>query len=260
MWHSYLINLSDNRVRLERSRKQFDALGIGFSRVDAVNGWMLSEAESARVYDRRAGKRRFKYELVKPEIGCYLSHIECWRQIAESGEGGGFIFEDDFHAAPELKSVLEAVSRDDGDWDVVKLFTLKERSKQISQRPLTKDHWIVMPYRVPTCLIGYGIRRQAADRLVGESIPFFRPVDEDMKFFWEKSIKVALVVPPPVSVGDQQTQTGTIGMARKTAQARSGRGQLAKAAKNIAFQLHYNGLLLYHRTVGALVPGRRPWR
>jgi glycosyl transferase, family 25 len=258
MWHSYLINLADNRVRLERSREQFDALGIAFSRVDAVNGWTLSETESARVYDREAGRRRFKYELVKPEIGCYLSHIECWRRITESGEDGGFVFEDDFRAAADLKQVLKAVSRDDGDWDVVKLFTLKDRPREVSGRPLTENHRIVVPYRVPTCLIGYAIRRRTAKKLARGAVPFFRPVDEDMKFFWEKGLKVALVLPAPISVGDQQAETGTIGMARKTAHGETGGGGLAKALKNIIYQLNYNGLLHYHRTVGTLAPGRRP--
>jgi len=250
MWRSYLINLSDNRVRLENCRRQFDDQDIAFSRVNAVNGWSLTAEETEHIYDRRAGKRRFKYELVKPEIGCYLSHIECWRRIAESGQAGGFVFEDDFHASSDLKDVLEALSCDDGDWDIVKLFTLNEGSKQISQRPLAKAHRIVVPYRVPTCLIGYGIRQQAAKRLARESIPFFRPVDEDQKFFWEKKIKVALVLPTPISVGDQQTKTGTIGMERRTDRTNSLTNQLARAIRNIVYQLHYNGLLFYYRTVG----------
>ncbi len=253
MWHSYLINLSDNRVRYDNCRKQFDDQGMAFSRVDAVNGWTLSEEQAERVYDRKAGRKRFKYELIKPEIGCYLSHVECWRRIAENGDEGGFIFEDDFLASPDLKDVLDALSCDDGDWDIVKLFTLNERPRQIGQKPLSKVHRIVTPYRIPTCLIAYGIRRQAAERLARESIPFFRPVDEDQKFFWEKKINVALVLPTPVSVGDQQTKTGTIGMERKAARTKSRTSRLAKTMRNIVYQLHYNGLLFYYRT---LVSGR----
>ena len=51
MWHSYLINLQKNLPRLEKSREQFEFEGIAFSRVDAVNGWELSDTDIEKVYD-----------------------------------------------------------------------------------------------------------------------------------------------------------------------------------------------------------------
>ncbi len=130
-----------------------------------------------------------------------------------------FIFEDDFDAGPDLAEVLRLLSDDGGrDWDMVKLFSFDADPARPSPTARSGTaHRIVIPDRVPTCLIGYGVTRAAAAHLAARAIPFFRPVDEDQKFFWETGMRNALVLPPPVRVGDQQTVTGTIGVARRTA-------------------------------------------
>ncbi len=131
MWHSYLINLDKNKARLENSARQLDAENIAFTRIDAVNGWAMDEKQIENVYDARAARQRYKYQLIKPEIGCYLSHMEAWRIIAESGENGGFVFEDDFEIVSPLSPILEQLSDADQDWDIVKLFSIKENPKNI---------------------------------------------------------------------------------------------------------------------------------
>jgi len=244
MWHSYLINLDKNHARLENSRRQFDAEKIEFTRINAINGWELDEEEIARVYDADMAARRYKYPLVKPEIGCYLSHIEAWRQIAESSEEGGFIFEDDFQIISPLAPVLEALSVSTENWDIAKMFSIKTHPKIIRETSLTPFNDLTVPYQVPTCLLAYAIRADTAKKLVETSIPFFRPVDEDHKFYWEKNLRVNLVHPSPVEVGDQQTQTGTIGDTRRSA------GRQSRFWRNMIYQIKYKSLLHYHRMVG----------
>ncbi|MFC6687901.1 hypothetical protein [Jhaorihella thermophila] len=106
----------------------------------------------------------------------------------------------------------------------------------------------MVPDKVPTCLIGYGLRREAAAHLASRALPFFRPVDEDQKFFWETGLRVALVLPPPIEVGDQQAETGTIGNARRAATA--GRSRLRQGLHGALYQLRYRVLLRWHRWRG----------
>lgn len=250
MWPSYLINLADNVERFARSQAQFRAAGIPFARIDGVNGWRLTEDEIQRVYDARRATR----PLVPPEIGCYLSHVAAWETVAAADPPGGFIFEDDFLAGPSLAAVLEELSVDSGPWDIVKLFTLRPEARWLAQRPMGREHRLVTPFRVPTCLLGYAIRKETAARLAQQSVPFFRPVDEDQKFYWEKSLRVGLVLPAPLVVGDQQTQTGTIGDARRA--ARKGKTpDLAKLARGIRYQTHYKTALWFHRLLDRLRGG-----
>lgn len=247
-WPSYVINLKANTARMQNSATQFEAAGLPWHAIEAVNGWELPEAEIARVYDIDANRRRAKYPLVRPEIGCYLSHIAAWRRIADGEADGGFIFEDDFRADQTLGPILRLLTEDPRDWDMVKLFTFDTDPKCLARRPLGEGFEIVVPYRVPTCLIGYGLAKEAAGRLADRAIPFCRPVDEDQKWVWETGLRVSVVLPAPISVGDQQAVTGTIGSERREA-ARNSRGRARHAIHSLVYQLRYNVLLFWHRRV-----------
>ncbi len=249
MWTSYVINLAPNVERMRNSARQLEAQGLPWQRIEAVNGWALTPDEIARVYDAEANARRGKSPLVPAEIGCYLSHIEAWRTIAASDQPGGFIFEDDFAANDTLGPILRALVEDEPrDWDMVKLFSFDANPRIHASRPLGRDFRIVVPDKVPTCLIGYGITRAAAAHLAARALPFFRPVDEDQKFFWETGLRVSLVLPPPIEVGDQQAETGTIGNARRT--AATGRSRLGQGLHGALYQMRYRALLRWHRWRG----------
>jgi glycosyl transferase, family 25 len=241
MWPAFVINLAENTTRMANSAAALKAQNIVFERIEGVNGWKLPEDEIAKVYDAARNRRDGKHPLVRPEIGCYLSHIECWQRIADGDAPGGIIFEDDFSASADIAEILAQTCADSArDWDVVKLFTFDDEPKVVRERKLGR-YRLVVPYRVPTCLIGYVLTREAALRLVEKSVPFFRPVDEDMKFYWEKDLRVALVLPAPITVGDQQAVTGTIGNERR--RSKEGRGLL----HHLLYQLRYRASLAWQR-------------
>ena len=251
VWPAYVINLAQNDVRFANSAARLGKQGIPFERIDAVNGWALPESEIARVYDAEANRRRARHPLVPPEIGCYLSHIDAWRRIAKGPAEGGFVFEDDFHAADDLSEIMTLLAKDRRDWDIVKLFTLNPDPKCVARRALGSAYEIVAPYRIPSCAIGYGLTRETAQRLANLAIPFCRPVDEDHKFFWESGLRVALVLPAPVTVGDQRAVPGTIGAERQAVGRGTGISRLVQAQRSLLHQLRYVALLHYHRSRGA---------
>ena len=244
MWPAYVINLADNAQRMKNVSSQLDAQGISHQRIEGVNGWNLPESEISQVYDKAANRRHAKHPLVKPEIGCYLSHIEAWKRIAEADAPGGFIFEDDFAADPSLAEKLTLLSATQDKWDMVKLFSFDPDPPMTNTEPLG-PYQIGIPYRVPTCLIGYGLTTSGAKKLSERAIPFFRPVDEDQKFVWEAGLRVALITPPPLIVGDQEAETGTIGSVRRA--SRSDRSALSQALHGLRYQLNYAINLRRHR-------------
>jgi glycosyl transferase family 25 len=124
------------------------------------------------------------------------------------------VFADDFLADDTLGATLADLTVPQNDWDMVKLFAFDQSPKVVFETTLGTKR-LVVPYRVPTCLTGYGMTKQAAQKLLTQVSPFFRPVDEDQKFFWDTGLKTALVLPSPIVVGDQQTVTGTIGAQRR---------------------------------------------
>ena len=75
-------------------------------------------------------------------------------------------------------------------------------------------------------------------------------MDEDQKFFWETGLRVALVTPPPVMVGNQQASTGTIGEARRKATRAGRRAPFAEAWSAFIYQLNYVVRLHFSRLRG----------
>lgn len=248
-WPVYVINMAGNPARMARAASELDRLGIAFSRFEAVDGRALSPDDLARVYDPEASKRRSRRPLIGPEIGCYLSHVALWEQIASGDAAGGIILEDDFAAADDLAAVLAAVARDRGDWEIAKLYTARKGQKLLDPRPLVPGRQIAVPYKVPNTTLGYAIRREAAARLLACALPVSRPIDEDHKHFWDLNLRVALVAPPPLRLSAESTDGGSITATRKRAKARHAGGAIRQALHGLRYRLSYLMHLHWNRLV-----------
>lgn len=245
-WPVYLINLEKDRTRLEAATAELSRAGAAWIRVPAVNGRNLPSERIAKVYDAHANRTRARHPLTLPEVGCYLSHIAAWRNIANSGMPGGVVLEDDFRITGDFQGALRAVSRDSGDWDMVKLFTFRPGAKRLKPRRVGPGMEIAEPYKVPSTTLGYAIRRAAAERLITSSQPFFRPIDEDHKFFWERGLKIALLSPQPIALGTQDTAEGSVGDSRRAIKKDPRTGPERMTA-GLRYQLGYSIGLHYHR-------------
>lgn len=217
MWPVYVINMDANTTRLARVSEELARAGVTWERLPAVNGRALSEAEMQAVYDIRANAARARHDLVGPEIGCYLSHIAAWRRLIESPHDGAVILEDDFRVTGDLAGWIAALAEDHAAgarWNLVKLFAFKP-VRLIDARALPAGQ-IGMAATVPSTTLGYVITRAAAEALLAKVPPFFRPIDEDHKHFWEFGLRVAMVDPQPIAIGAQETVDGTVGESRKS--------------------------------------------
>ena len=97
---AYLINLDHRADRLSAAKNATLNMGINAIRVPAVDTRRQTEFCETTV-DPGAGeaiKRGYRIEhdeLSSGAVGCYLSHINCWKLIKTSGEPAGLILEDD---------------------------------------------------------------------------------------------------------------------------------------------------------------------
>jgi glycosyl transferase family 25 len=248
-WPVFIINMAANTTRMAHVTAEMTRLGVPFSRFEAVNGRALTDAELAQSYDPAANLRRFRHPMIGPEIGCYLSHVRIWELVAAGEAAGAIVLEDDFASADDLAAVLTALAADTGEWDMVKLFSARVGQKLISQKLLVTGREIAVPYKVPNTTLGYAIRRDAAAQLIKTALPMSRPVDEDIKHFWEHGLRVAIVTPSPLSFGEQSAETGTITAARTKKAKRSRRAALGQLRRSLSFRLNYICKLHWHRLV-----------
>ncbi len=114
---AYLINLDRSADRLAHMQAAFASAGITFQRVAAIDGAAL-ETDALNAFCQEAPRH---VDWLPGEIGCFLSHLEAWRSIADSSDAFGAIFEDDIHVSQELGQLLASP-----DWiplgaDIVRL-------------------------------------------------------------------------------------------------------------------------------------------
>jgi glycosyl transferase family 25 len=247
-WPVYVISLAGAMQRRAACKRVLDLIGLSFEFFDAIDGVRLSEDEVAAAYDALRNSRQYKRPLSLPEIGCYLSHYALWRRIVEQNLSGAVILEDDFDADENLKQVVEAIQSAAPSGAMVKLFSRKPVTG-VTVAMLQGERRLLAPDRVPGLTLGYALDCTAAETLLVNALPFARPLDMDIKHWWEFSLPVLLVDPPPLRISELSLGS-SITPARVAAAAEANVSAVNRLVANLRYQLDYNVQLLRARGDG----------
>lgn len=115
----YVINLDRAPERLAYIDKTLTSMGLFYTRVSAVDGQLLSEK---RRHEMQKPSEKFYY-LGPGELGCFLSHRECWKSLAQSTDDYACILEDDVHLSNASAEVLGSETWIPEYTDIVKIET-----------------------------------------------------------------------------------------------------------------------------------------
>lgn len=91
------INLQRSKDRRENLQNRLAQLNLDFKRCDAVDAKKLSSDFCAKIQYSKNDffvRSRYTRQLTAPEIACFLSHRECWKQLVDSNEEYATILED----------------------------------------------------------------------------------------------------------------------------------------------------------------------
>ena len=191
-----VINLASEPSRWAAVRRQFESVGLEPLRVEAVCGRTLAPDRIARIYSDALNRASYHEPLRPGEIGCYASHITVWQQLLAQHEPWVAVFEDDVEIDADLPQTLAAIERLSVDWDVVKLIG-RRREKTAARMHLTGKTALIRYRRVPGLTSAYVIHRRGAEKLLAHRLPFGRPIDIDLRHWWECDLRVFGVSPYP---------------------------------------------------------------
>lgn len=204
------INLDSDADRRVRMQAEFARLGLPGERFDATRWTALPQAEQARLYSSALNAQQFHKPLVNGEKGCYASHLRCWQWLLDSAHSALVVLEDDVALKPEFAAVIEAIATLPTDWDMVKLIGRLDENKgeKLSgSAPLLNGFALVDYQRVPSLTAGYVISRSGAQKLLASRIPFGRPIDVDLRHWWENDLRIRGVVPAAITLDDTSFQS-----------------------------------------------------
>jgi glycosyl transferase, family 25 len=203
---SVVINLAAHPQRWAETRSRFDAVNLAVERLEATDGRRLGServhAHGADGYDADLNRSVFHKPLRPGEVGCYESHRAAWRRLLALGARSLAVFEDDVEIDARLAPLLQAIERLPMPWDMVKLFG-REQERVAWQQPLpasslTAGAALVGYSRVPSQTCAYVISREGARKLLATRARFGRPLDVDLRHWWENDLVVLGVQPYPV--------------------------------------------------------------
>ena len=202
------INLDRDTERRSRLVDQLRASGLEGSRLAAV-WWSDQGADRQAIwYSQELNARQYYKPLLNGEKGCYASHLTAWKMLLESHAPALVVLEDDVCLAPGFADALQAIEALDLPWDMIKLIG-RSHEKVRSSQQLIADLKLVQYRRVPSTTAGYVVSRSGAMKLLASRQPFGRPVDVDLRFWWENDLRILGVTPAVLSL-DSTSDVSTI--------------------------------------------------
>jgi glycosyl transferase, family 25 len=199
-----VINLASQPQRWLETQRRFAAAGLAPERLEAVDG--RAAAAASLGYDPALNRRQHHKPLRPGEIGCYASHLVAWRRLLDSRARVLAVFEDDVEIEPGLAPVLEAIDRVPTPWDMVKLYG-RARERVAWRRPLVPAFDLIGYRRVPSHTCAYVLSRRGAHKLLASRARFGRPIDLDLRHWWENELDILGVLPYPVQRAPESRQS-----------------------------------------------------
>lgn len=132
----FLINLKSNKDRYNSFVQQYkktDMRDFKLNRINAVDGRRIPEKDMKEllsvegyndlIESEKRGYRIKHHQMTRGSVGCYLSHMNAYKQFLDSGKEYGLIFEDDVYLKKSdyihsIKTTLKEIPK---NWDIVLL-------------------------------------------------------------------------------------------------------------------------------------------
>jgi len=207
----YVVNLARDVERMASVKRQLDALGVPFERVDAVDGRAMSADELRRAYSPFRWWCAKGWRASRAEVGCALSHNGIYKAMLEEGVDVACILEDDVELGGGFKAALDFVARR-LDAKRIQVAMLSNHGDVPHDRLggciAEEDGFELLKGTYAMCTDGYCLTRAAAQALLEQNMPVMVPCDSWER--WAKKGKIDLYHVWPPAVRQQRARFGSM--------------------------------------------------
>lgn len=190
-----LINLDRAEERRLKMERQLSGLGIDYVRISAIDGKVYNYTE--KEYDELKYRRCNGKRNNVGEIGCYMAHIKCWKQIVSQRLDFGVIWEDDVILSERISAALKILSSNLGRFDFVSIQN-ETKKRWLYSSEFFGEFSFYEFVRTSGGFWGYVLSQDAAKLLLDNLIPFGITVDTNVHLYYKYKITVKSLFPPVV--------------------------------------------------------------
>lgn len=213
--HVFVISLKSEAARRESISKHLKDRGFDFEFFDAVDGRQMDVPDHPD-YNAKRRIRSFGRHIKPGELGCLLSHLGTYKEIAKRNIPYALILEDDVVLHKDTKKVLEAFIKSNRKFDMLRLLSDKKiNGKKKPHRivdTITGKYNLIRLLTTPGGMYATLISQQGAKNLVKAHENFAFPVDALIGRSWEHGLESFTVLPELAHEGNDFEST--IGDAR----------------------------------------------
>ncbi|MGU3574511.1 glycosyltransferase family 25 protein [Brucellaceae bacterium C25G] len=192
----HLQRATDRRVQVEHLR---DQLPVETEIIEAVDNQNLSDQDISGVYHRALHKPAYPFTLSRNEIACFLSHRKAWQAIVDQNLDAGFVVEDDIALTTDFgkcfATAQEMLTQKD---DCFIRFPFRDREEG-DVIFTDSDVKVLRPRHVGLGMVAQLVSRQAALKLLKNTVVFDRPVDTFAQMNWITQVDMLTLQPGGVA-------------------------------------------------------------
>ena len=183
---TYVISLEQAKDKFEKVERDFSAIGVPVQRFPGVYAkelpkeYLESVVHPYALYTIQNGRRIDPEISTLGAVGCYLSHVELWKQLLDSGEEVMHVLEDDATVLATVKQINKFIRSVPSDWDVIylgfeKMHLDRKRDISLPNGVHKINSWTFQTH-------SYLIHRRGAEKLLRKVFPITHQVDSYMSF------------------------------------------------------------------------------
>ncbi|CAG9830491.1 unnamed protein product [Diabrotica balteata] len=184
----FMINLLRRPERRKRMKHCFDELGLEVDILDAVDGKALNESFLEEIkFMPEFSDPYHKRPMKLGEIGCFMSHLNIWKEIVQEGYGTTLVLEDDIRFEPFFRHKVQnlmAEVRRIPNWDLV---YFGRKRLQENDEPWVEGSNFLVHAGYSYWTLGYALSFRGAKKLLdGDPLTRLVPVDEYLPILFDK--------------------------------------------------------------------------
>lgn len=189
---SYIIHMRGDQRRQANAKQLVNVLPKARI-VDAVVG--RDVMQSAMTAPGTTHIPRYPFALSPGEVGCFLSHRQCWLRIVEGRQEYALIAEDDLGHDPALWPEVLDLIHSHASTDTYIRIPAKQRERSAGDVAGRDNARLFLPRVIGLQTVCQVVGRTAAARLLAASETLDRPVDAFVQMHWATGQPVHTIYP-----------------------------------------------------------------
>lgn len=198
-----VINLARAGDRWEKIQTIFSDHDLNYQRLDAIDAQLQPELCAANTTFPMPMRKWFR-PLTQGEVACGLSHKKAWQRIIDEQWPYALVLEDDILPLDAWLDGLETILQSDVAFDAVKLSQLKPKHFVVKQQ-LNDTFSLGRTYPVQYGAIATLYSQSGAQKLLNGVDKILRPIDFELKNFWEHDLNLYSLSPSIFTVPEDQS-------------------------------------------------------